>query len=579
MSAPTGQDAIRRVLILSADIGSGHLVASRTLAADLESRGIEVVLVEDLGSSLGRLGRLVLRDGSRVLFDRAPRAYDVFYRVMLRFPPARATSAASLRRLGSRRLLRLVRRHEPDVVVSTYPGITVVLGHLRRRRRLSVPVAAVITDLAGLFFWAHRGVDMHLLAWAESAAEVERISHAANAVHVVAPTDGAFLNRVDPSAARSRLGLPPHGRIALVSGGGWGVGALENTVGAALDARPDLVIALSGSNADARRELERRFGDDPRVRVLGFTSEMSDLLAAADVLVHSTAGVTCLEAALRGCPTIVHGFSAGHVRHNAEAMTSLGLVSRARDDRELTRLVASALAHPRALSPQPLVDGLPSAADAVVAVRPRIRPVPRWRLAMRRIGPATALFVALGTGGGYALAAHVDDHLRPVSRVAVIRPEAAVVMRPAPSALEPLIERLADARMHVTLAMRTPPPAPVAGMADRAGIEIVPALGPGFHWFRAHSRPSPVRAEGRERDVPYIVPDRGFTLGEYLLGRVGDGYPVRPLVEPPASIRPGDVVEASGWPALARLDWQLGHRGIGVTTLGAVLRDAPGGRA
>jgi UDP-N-acetylglucosamine:LPS N-acetylglucosamine transferase len=112
---------------------------------------------------------------------------------MLRFPPARASSAASLRWLGARRLVRLVRRHDPDVVVSTYPGITVVLGELRRRRRLAVPVAAVITDLAGLFFWAHRGVDMHLLAWAQSAPEVERVSRAANAVHVSAPTDDTSL--------------------------------------------------------------------------------------------------------------------------------------------------------------------------------------------------------------------------------------------------------------------------------------------------------------------------------------------------------------------------------------------------
>ena len=39
VSAPTGEDAVRRVLILSADIGSGHLVASRTLADDLGTVG------------------------------------------------------------------------------------------------------------------------------------------------------------------------------------------------------------------------------------------------------------------------------------------------------------------------------------------------------------------------------------------------------------------------------------------------------------------------------------------------------------------------------------------------------------
>src|SRR3954449_4790245 len=224
VSPPAEPGEIRRVLILSADVGSGHLVAARALATELEGRGGAAVVEEDLRASLGWLPRLVIRDGSRVLFAHAPRLYDLYYTLLLRFPPARAMAAASLRRSGTRRLLRLIRRHEPDAVVSTYPGVTVVLGELRRRRKLSIPVLAVITDLAGLFFWAHRGVDMHLLAWGESAEEVERISRAGNAVHVVAPTDSAFFTNVDPVAARRRLGLPPDGRIALVSGGGWGVG-------------------------------------------------------------------------------------------------------------------------------------------------------------------------------------------------------------------------------------------------------------------------------------------------------------------------------------------------------------------
>jgi processive 1,2-diacylglycerol beta-glucosyltransferase len=575
VSEPDPQDAVRRVLILSADIGAGHLIAARTLASELEGRGLAVVRVEDLRSSLGWLGRLVLRDCSRILFDHAPRFYDVFYRLMLRFPPARASSSAWLRWFGARRLLRLVRRHQPDVVVSTYPGITVVLGELRRRRRLRVPVAAVLTDVAGLFFWAHRGVDMHLLAWAESAPEVERVSHARNAVHVLAPTDSSFFTHVHSATARARLGLPADARIVLVSGGGWGVGGLEQTVAAALAADPELVIALAGTNEAARNGLARRFATEPRVRVLGYTTAMSDLLAAADVLVHSTAGVTCLEAALRGCPTIVHGFAAGHVRHNAKVMTELGLVRSARDDGELTDLIRSTLAAPRAGPAPAPPKRLPSPADVVMAMRPRIRPIPRWRLAARRLAPATAsLFavLALGTSAGYAFAAHVDDDVRPVSHVAVTRPETAVVVRTTQDRLEPLVERLSTAGERVTVAGSTPPA--IAEMAARSGIEIVPAVVPGFHSFRPPAHAATVRAKAGDQDVPYVVPDRGFTLGQYLLGRVRDGYPVRPLVEPPGSVTAGDVVEATGWLGVARLDWQLGQRGLHLTTLGALVRDA-----
>jgi hypothetical protein len=454
----------------------------------------------------------------------------------------------------------------------------VVLGHLRRRRRIAVPVAAVITDLAGLFFWAHRGVDMHLLAWAESAPEVERISRAHNAIHVLAPTEDAFFARVDRATARARLGLPDRGGIVLASGGGWGVGGLDETVAAALAADPEMVIAVAGANDAARRSLERCFAVEPRVRVLGFTTAMSDLLAAADVLVHSTGGVTCLEAALRGCPTIVHGFSVGHVRHNADVMSSLGLVSRARDQDDLADVIRSTLAGPPAGRRTAPVTRLPSAADVVMALGPRIRPIARWRLALRRVTPATASLFAtlvLCTSGGYAFAAHVEDDLAPISRVATSSREAAVVVRPSPRQIEPLLEHLAETHLHVTLALATPPPPAVTDMASSLGVEIVPALGTGqpLHWFGTSSRLSAIRGAHGDREAPYITPERGFTLGEYVLARAADGYPVRPLIETPEAVRAGDVVGVDNWQGIHRLDRGLRARGIRVTTLGTLVRD------
>jgi processive 1,2-diacylglycerol beta-glucosyltransferase len=575
---PAGElEPIRRVLILSADVGSGHLVAARTLAADLEQRGIEVVVEEDLRSSLGLLPRLVIREGSRVLFDRAPRVYDLYYRILLRVPPARAMTAASLRRFGTRRLMRLVRRHEPDAVVSTYPGVTVVLGQLRRRRKLSIPVLAVITDLAGLFFWAHRGVDMHLLAWGESAEEVGRISHSpANSIQVLAPTEPAFFAPVDKRAARERRGLPASGRIVLVSGGGWGVGGLAQTVESALAAEPDLVIVLAGNNDAARRALDERFAENARVRVLGYTSEMSDLLGAADLLIHATGGVTCLEAALRGCPTIVHGFAVGHVRHNAEVMSRLGLVQRARDEADLTAVVRSILERP------PLAGGsprrsLPSAAEVVSAARPRIRPLPRWWLTAKRISPtaaALAIAVAVCTSGGYAMASRFEDDLAPIRQVAVTQPDVAVVARPAPGQVQPLIERLATTRLPVTIAVTTPPTKNVVADAADAGIEILPALrsGQALHWVPTWDRLADIRHDlGEQGRAPYITPERGFTLGQYVLGRSAHGYPVRPLLEPPDAVRRGDIVEADDWASIQALSRTLHRRGLAVTNLTALL--------
>src|SRR6202042_1730120 len=66
--------------------------------------------------------------------------------------------------------------------------------------------------------------------------------------------------------------------------------------------------------------LAERFSLSDRVRILGFTDRMPDLLAAADVLVHSTGGVTCLEAMARGCPVVAYGLPVGHAKLNKRLM-------------------------------------------------------------------------------------------------------------------------------------------------------------------------------------------------------------------------------------------------------------------
>src|ERR1700726_2067451 len=90
--------------------------------------------------------------------------------------PVRALTRELLCRFGSRPLARRIAEHEPDVVVSTYPAVTVVLARLRRTRIVHCPTVATITDLTGLFFWAQPGIDTHLVMYGESLHPVERIA-------------------------------------------------------------------------------------------------------------------------------------------------------------------------------------------------------------------------------------------------------------------------------------------------------------------------------------------------------------------------------------------------------------------
>jgi hypothetical protein len=85
---------------------------------------------------------------------------------------------------------------------------------------------------------------------------------------------------------------------------------------------------------------------------------MPQLLAAADVLVHSTGGVTCLEARATGTPVVSYGLPVGHARLNTRAMADLKLLRLANDTDELREHVQASFAEHRAAPAEHSVENL-----------------------------------------------------------------------------------------------------------------------------------------------------------------------------------------------------------------------------
>src|SRR5271166_6263116 len=274
----------RRVLVLSADVGEGHAAAARALAQQIEASPQEAdVTVIDGLAAMGRVLRPVVEDGYRVQLRLFPWTYTVVYWLLEHVLPFRLAARKLLCRFGSKPLAKTIAEHDPDVIVSTYPAVTVVLANLRRTGRVKCATVATITDLTGLFFWAQPGIDMHLVMYGESMPSVERIA-GHDSVRLVRPLISAeFLRPRCPIEARRALGLPEAGRVVVVSGGGWGVGDIAGAVREFTHVKDvTSIVCLAGRNDQLATKLRADFANEPRVRVYGFTDRMPELLAAAD---------------------------------------------------------------------------------------------------------------------------------------------------------------------------------------------------------------------------------------------------------------------------------------------------------
>jgi UDP-N-acetylglucosamine:LPS N-acetylglucosamine transferase len=328
----------RRILIVSAAMGGGHLQISRELQRRLGERGHDVLVADMLDlmpPPTGRwLGRLY-----PWLVNRVPWLYDRIYQVFFLARQRAGERAGVPVRLAVPGLRRLVARFRPDVVVSTYHLAALAVGRLRASGDLPAPAITVITQFAVNDLWLHPATDLELAISEQAAAEATARSGRQAQVcgPVVRPvfTSGrrGADERGDEQAdeqhverKRAELGVPPGSRAALVVTGSSGLtGDAEQAV-AAICAHPGWVpVVVCGRSGALRRRLERSGAAAGGAVLLGWVQDMAELMSACDVLVDNAGGMCSKEALGIGLPVVTFRPIAGHGRDDAAALARLGL--------------------------------------------------------------------------------------------------------------------------------------------------------------------------------------------------------------------------------------------------------------
>ncbi|GGO68595.1 MGDG synthase family glycosyltransferase [Nonomuraea cavernae] len=355
----------RRLLIISAAMGTGHDQVAAELARRLAAQGAEVEIIDVLRLLPMGLGPL-LRHWYHWMITRAPWLYEVIYRVF--FVGKRAPSTSPLTVLAGARLRRLISHRPPDEVISAFHLAAQVTGRLRGRGELPAPSTVLVTDFAVHRLWLHPGNDRYLCP---NPAVIPRLAAATGrpSFHHAPVVRPGFL-RLSPAPPRTpetrtaetrtlgartpgartpeaptstadrdrsrarvgdRIGVAPGARLVLVSAGSWGVGEVARTARILARSGRYTPVILCGHNDGLRRRLTAaRTGP-----VLGWQEDMPELMSAAYALVDNAAGLTCEEAFAAGLPVVSYRPIPGHGRDGALAMARAGVSAHARTGAEL----------------------------------------------------------------------------------------------------------------------------------------------------------------------------------------------------------------------------------------------------
>jgi processive 1,2-diacylglycerol beta-glucosyltransferase len=172
--------------------------------------------------------------------------------------------------------------------------------------------------------WLCRHVEQYFVALEETKAHLKALGVPEALVTVSGiPIDPVFAKPKDKRAMRRKHALDDRFTI-LVCAGGFGVGPVGHLVEALTRlSHPAQVVVVCGRNEALRAQLgkkAKKLSTQSRVSfaLLGFTTDMDEIMAASDLYVGKPGGLTTSEALAKGLPMVVINPIPGQEERNSD---------------------------------------------------------------------------------------------------------------------------------------------------------------------------------------------------------------------------------------------------------------------
>ncbi len=321
----------RRVLVLSASVGAGHLRAAEAVEQALrELDPAATVQNLDVLDFTNRTFRRLYGRSYLDLVNKAPHILGYFYDVLDR-PPSPQHKSDRLRllveKLNLRKFIKFLRSGTWDVIVNTHFLPAEIIASRRTKGELQTPHLTVTTDFETHRLWVNQPCEHYFTATDEGAANLAHWGVPPADISVTGiPVVPAFSVQKPREECLARLGLKGDRPIVLQLAGGFGVGPVESLYRSLLAVQSALeIVVVAGRNPELKERLQCvPVPDRHRANVLGFTTAMDELMAVADLVLSKPGGLTTSEALARGAAMAIVNPIPGQESRNSDFLLENG---------------------------------------------------------------------------------------------------------------------------------------------------------------------------------------------------------------------------------------------------------------
>ena len=324
----------KKVLILSASAGAGHLRAAAALEkAFLESGAAGEVRHVDVLDYTNRLFRHLYSKAYLDMVNHMPEVMGWFYDYMDK-PWKNERRRLALSKLNTRPFVKLLKEYEPDVAVCTHFLPAEIISWLKAKKHIQCRQAIVVTDFDVHAMWLCHHYEQYFVAIDETRAHLEKLGVPAAKLTVSGiPIDPVFAQPKDKRKMRARHGLALDQTTILISAGGFGVGRVEDLCASLSDLQHEAqALVLCGRNEDLRKRIERQAsryeGRSLSIKALGYTTLIDEYMSASDILLGKPGGLTTSEALAKGLVFVIVNPIPGQEERNSDHLLEEGVAIR-----------------------------------------------------------------------------------------------------------------------------------------------------------------------------------------------------------------------------------------------------------
>ena len=347
-----------KLLIFTAATGGGHLRAAHAIQETLEQQGLAQAVTVDALKEVGKVFDKIICGSYLFMARRAPRLFGRMYRSSNKKNLFSGLVPAITGQV-SRRLMRCIRREQPDAIITTHPFAASMAAALREKGKIRIPVLSLITDDGThRAYLAENRADGYIVATEDMIPELVAWGVPAEKGHPFGiPVHQAFFEKISRQDARKALGLRADLPLVLFMAGSFGVSNilgifrnLQELMGG--DEPKAQLVVITGRNERLYKTFQEEVARGVRLptQLVFFTTEVEKYMHAADLLVSKPGGLTVSEALACNLPLAAFDAIPGQEEDNAAFLARHGMAIRMKTDAEAPGAIAGLMADPERLA-------------------------------------------------------------------------------------------------------------------------------------------------------------------------------------------------------------------------------------